>query len=110
MALADVHCWGVRGVPMASIDLQRTARMACFGTTATCYIHTWWGFLEPRAAAVFCPTAQRLQNTAFKVFCDQTFGAGCAHTNSWLVPLKPPDPVFLPPRPGGARARARCRV
>eukprot|EP01045_Picozoa_sp_COSAG04_P008201 COSAG04_NODE_450_length_14158_cov_17.389573_11_plen_93_part_00 len=92
-------------MPMASIDLQRTARMACFGTTATCYIHTWWGFLEPRAAAVFCPTAQRLQNTAFKVFCDQTFGAGCAHANSWLA-YPQATRSFLSPWPGRTRARA----
>ena len=50
-------------------------RLVAFGLVATAYVSTWWGLLEPRVAAVFCPTTQRLQNTLLKVFADQTFGA-----------------------------------
>ena len=58
-------------------DWLRTARMAAFGVVATCFMHGWWGFLEPRAAAIFCPVEQKLANTVFKVAADQSFGAGC---------------------------------
>jgi|EP01046_Picozoa_sp_COSAG06_P038780 hypothetical protein len=66
----------LEGTPLTAIDVQRTGRLVAFGLVATAYVSTWWGVLEPRAAMVFCPQAQRLQNTLFKVFCDQTFGAG----------------------------------
>jgi len=59
-----------------SIDLGRLARMVAFGCLVTAWVHGWWGTLEPLAASVFCPQAQRLKNTVFKVACDQTFGAG----------------------------------
>ena len=61
---------------LRSIDLERTARMAAFGCCVTAWVHGWWGTLEPLASSVFCPQAQRLKNTVFKVACDQTFGAG----------------------------------
>lgn len=66
----------VERTALPAVDLQRTARLAAFGFVATAYVSTWWGVLEPRAAAVFCPQAQKLPNTLLKVFCDQTFGAG----------------------------------
>ena len=58
-------------------DWQRTGRMAAFGVAATLFMHNWWGFLEPRAAALFCPVEQRFANALFKMVADQSFGASC---------------------------------
>jgi hypothetical protein len=62
-------------------DWQRAGRMAAFGVAANCFLHNWWGVLEPVAARCCCPTTggprQRLANTVLKVAADQTFGAGC---------------------------------
>lgn len=66
----------VEGTQPSRIDVERTGRLIAFGVVATAYVSTWWGILEPRAAALFCPKAQKLQNTLFKVLADQTFGAG----------------------------------
>jgi hypothetical protein len=44
--------------PRIQVDVRRAARLACFGVVVTAYVHTWWGFLEPRAALVFCPTVR----------------------------------------------------
>lgn len=64
------------GTPVYKLDTGRTGRLISFGVVATAYVSTWWGILEPRAAMLFCPTAQRLPNTLVKVCADQTFGAG----------------------------------
>ena len=66
----------VEGAELAEIDAQRSARLACFRVVVTAYVHTWWGILEPRAALIFCPSSQKLENTPLNVFCDQMFDAG----------------------------------
>ena len=66
----------LEGTKPYEIDVDRTGRLIAFGLVATAYVSSWWGILEPRAAALFCPQAQKLQNTLFKVLADQTFGAG----------------------------------
>ena len=66
----------LEGAQPSEIDIERTGRLIAFGLVATAYVSTWWGILEPRAAALFCPHAQKLQNTLFKVLADQSFGAG----------------------------------
>lgn len=66
----------LEGTAPSALDAERTGRLIAFGVVATAYVSTWWGILEPRAAALFCPQAQKLKNTLFKVLCDQSFGAG----------------------------------
>lgn len=73
---SDLATQLVEGAPARKVDPLRTGRMVAFGCCATLFVHTWWGKLEPLAAAVFCPTASRLPNTLLKVSLDQTFGAG----------------------------------
>ena len=66
----------IEGTAPSAIDVERTGRLIAFGMVATAYVSTWWGILEPRAAALFCPQSQKLQNTLIKVLADQSFGAG----------------------------------
>ena len=59
-----------------SLDPNRLLSRAASGVLVVCWVHPWWGFLEPRAERIFSFATAPWKNTLLKVFADQTIGAG----------------------------------
>ena len=68
----------IEGKPQ--LDAHRLLSRAGAGAVVVCWVHPWWGWLEPRVERVFSFALEPWKNTLLKVAIDQTVGAGSVNT------------------------------